>query len=55
MIDRDTILQVLCSLMKRTNYLSETDKYHLSIEDFPTLFDKYVFSAIYNLYKDGAE
>ena len=55
MVDRDTILQVLCSLMKKTSYLSETDKYHLSIEDFPTAFDRYIFSAIYNLYKDGAE
>lgn len=55
MVDRDTILQVLCGLMTRPQYLSETDKYNLSIEDFPTTFDKYIFSAIYNLYKNGAE
>lgn len=55
MVDKDTINQVLGGLMLNPIYLSETDKYNLSITDFSTLFDKYVFSAIYNLYKDGAK
>lgn len=41
--------------MQRPQYLSEKDKYNLSIEDFPSRFEKYIFSAIYNLYKDGAK
>ena len=55
MVDKDTILQVICGLMKRPQYLSETDKYNLSVADFTTTFEKYVFSAIYNLYKNGAQ
>lgn len=41
--------------MKQPQYLSEKDKYNLSIGDFPSRFEKYIFSAIYNLYKDGAK
>lgn len=41
--------------MKKPQYISETDKYFLTIEDFPTRFEKYIFSAIYNLYKGGAQ
>lgn len=48
-------MQVLCGLMKHPQYISETDKYFLTIEDFPTRFEKYIFSAIYNLYKGGAQ
>lgn len=55
MVDKDTILQVICGLMRRPQYLSQTDKYKLTLDDFSSLFEKYVFSAIYNLYKDGAE
>ena len=55
MVDKDTIMQVICGLMINPQYLSENDKYILTIEDFHSLFEKYVFSAIYNLYKDGAE
>lgn len=55
MIDKDTIMQVICGLMINPHYLSESDKYILTVEDFSTLFEKYVFSAIFNLYKDGAE
>lgn len=54
MLDKDTVLQVIGGLMKQPQYLSEKDKYSLSIGDFPNRFEKYIFSAIYNLYKDGA-
>ena len=54
MVDKETILQVLCGLMRHPQYLSEKDKYSLTTADFGTYFDKYVFSAIYNLYQGGA-
>lgn len=53
-IDRHTIIQVLGSLMNHPDLLNETDKYNLAPEDFPNSLDKYGFSAIYNLYADGA-
>lgn len=53
-IDRHTIIQVLGGLMNRPDLLNETDKYNLAPEDFPNSLDKYGFSAIYNLYADGA-
>lgn len=55
MVDKETILQVLCGLMRRPQYLSEKDKYNLTPDDFQTLFDKYVFSAIFNMYQGGAQ
>ena len=55
MVDKDTILQIFCGLMKHPQYLDEVDKYNLSPNDFASLFEKYVFSAIYNLHADGAE
>ena len=55
MVDKETILQVLCGLMQNPTYLSQTDKYLLNLTDFSTTFEKYIFSAIYNLYQDGAK
>lgn len=55
MVDKDTILQIFCGLMKHPQYLDEIDKYHLNPDDFTSLFEKYVYSAIYNLHADGAE
>jgi replicative DNA helicase len=37
--------------MQHPQYLGQVDKYSLSVMDFPTRFDKYVFSAIVNLYR----
>ena len=53
MIDKSSIIQVFGSLMRRPQLLSETDHYNLTIADFPTNFEKYIFSAIYNLYQNG--
>ena len=39
--------------MKKPNLLSESDKYNLSLEDFYYKFDKYIFAAIENLYRNG--
>lgn len=55
MVDKDTILQVICGLMQRPQYLDEVDKYSLTPNDFSCLFEKYIFAAIVNLHKDGAE
>ena len=40
--------------MKRPQLLSEVDKYSFLITDFPTKFEKYIFSAINGLYRNGA-
>ena len=54
-IDRHTVIQVLGSLMNHPDLLNETDRYNLEPTDFPKTLDRYGFSAIYNLYVDGAE
>ena len=54
MIDKSSILQIFGSLMKTPNLLSQTDKYQLTPLDFSTKLDKYIFRAIENLYKRGA-
>ena len=55
MVDKNSILQIFGALMKHPQYLSETDKYKLSLDDFYYKFDKYVFAAIENLYCNGAQ
>lgn len=55
MVDRSTVLQIFGSLMKHPQYLSESDKYNLTIQDFFYKLDRFVFAAIENLYRDGAE
>lgn len=41
--------------MSKPELLSETDKYFLEPGDFTQQLDKFIFSAIYNLYVNGAE
>lgn len=55
MTDKSSIQQILGSLMKRPQLLSEVDKYSLTIMDFSTRFERYIFSAIFGLYRNGAE
>lgn len=55
MVDRNTVLQIFGSLMKHPQYLSESDKYNLTPNDFYFRFDKYIFAAIDSLYRNGAE
>lgn len=55
MVDRNSIMQIFGSLMKHPQYLSETDRYSLSLDDFYYKFDKYIFAAIDNLYRNGAQ
>jgi replicative DNA helicase len=40
--------------MKHPQFLSEVDKYSLSISDFSTKFEKYIFTAIQGLWHNGA-
>lgn len=54
MVDKSTVLQVLGALMKHPQYLSESDKYNLTPDDFFYRFHKFVFVAIDNLYRKGA-
>lgn len=53
--DRKTIVQIMGSLMSKPELLSDIDKYQLEPTDFVQQMDKFVFSAIYNLYVGGAE
>ena len=53
-IDKGCIQQVLGCLIQHPQYLSEVDKYSFIITDFPTRFEKYIFSAIDGLYRNGA-
>lgn len=54
-IDRHTVIQVFGSLMNQPSLLNDTDKYRLEISDFPTTLDRFIYSAIYNLYNGGVE
>lgn len=55
MVDKTSVLQILGCLMKHPQYLSESDKYNLTLTDFYYSIDKYLFVAIENLYKNGAK
>ena len=54
MTDKSSIQQILGCLMQRPQFLSEVDRYSLTIADFSTRFERYVFSAICGLYQQGA-
>jgi replicative DNA helicase len=41
--------------MKNPQKLAEVDKYKIEIKDFPSTFEQYIYSTIYNLYTDGAK
>ena len=53
MNSNSVVRQVLGMLMQHPQYMSQVDKYALTIADFPNKFDKYLFSAISNLYQQG--
>lgn len=54
-IDKNTIRAVLGALAKKPQLLGQVDKYVLTTNDFSTRFERYVFSAIYGLYTQGAK
>lgn len=47
-------MQVLGCLMQKPSILSDIDKYFIDLTDFNGQLDKFVYSAIYNLYVGGA-
>ena len=53
-IDKGCIQQVLGCLIKHPQFLSEIDKYSFVLTDFPSRFEKYIFTAINGLYRGGA-
>lgn len=55
MTDKSTIQQVLGSLMKNPQFLGEVDKYSLTLNDFSSRFEKYIFAAISGLWDNGAK
>lgn len=54
MVDKSVNQQVLGGIMLNPQYLSEIDKYNLSIVDFSSKLERYIYSAIYGLYFNGA-
>ena len=52
--DKNTILQILGSLMKKPDLLDLTDQYYLTVDDFSNKLEKYIFSTINNLFLNGA-
>lgn len=52
--DNSSVQQVLGCLCTRPQLLSQVDKYNLSLSDFSTRFFRYLYSAIYGLYYQGA-
>lgn len=55
MVDKSSILQIFGSLMKHPQFLSESDKYNLTPDDFYYRLDRFIFVAIDSLYRDGAQ
>lgn len=53
MTDKSSVLQVLGALMKHPQFLSQSDKYQLTPNDFETRFEKYIYIAIDSLYRTG--
>lgn len=53
MTSKSCIQQILGSLMKHPQFLSEVDKYSINYTDFSTRFEKYIFAAIDGLYRNG--
>ena len=53
MTDKNTIRQVLGGLIQHPQYLSQIDKYSLTIADFSSRFERYIYSAINGLYRQG--
>lgn len=53
MTDKGTVLQIFGSLMKHPQFLSQSDKYQLTPNDFETRFEKYIYIAIDSMYRSS--
>lgn len=54
MVDKNVVIQIIGSLMKKPSFLSQSDRYRLSTDDFDRKLYRIIFRAIDNLYKQGA-
>ncbi|WP_243572714.1 replicative DNA helicase [Bacillus stercoris] len=53
--DKQAIIQVLGSILKDPTILSESNKYKLTSDDFPSRFHSILFFAMSNLFHQGTE
>ena len=53
-VDKNLVLQIFGSLMKKPDILLNSDKYFLIPDDFSTAFERNIFSAIFNMFQNGA-
>ncbi|PAV30313.1 hypothetical protein CIL05_07535 [Virgibacillus profundi] len=51
--EKSSTIQVLGSLIKQPDLLSETNEYKIEVNDFPEKFHRIIFAAIHNLYNSG--
>lgn len=54
-VDKRITQQIFGCLLKHPQYLGESDKYYLTPNDFQSRFEKFLFSAIWELYSQGAK
>lgn len=54
-VDKRITQQIFGCLLKHPQYLGESDKYCLTPNDFQSRFEKFLFSAIWELYSQGAK
>lgn len=54
MNNKNDVIQIFGILMKNPLLLSKIDKYNLTLSDFSSKFEKYIFDAINGLYHNGA-
>lgn len=53
--DKNSIMQVLGSILINPTLLGQASEYKLSKDDFPESFHKIVFAAMHNLHREGSE
>lgn len=53
--DKKAIIQVLGSILKDPTILSESNKYRITSDDFPSRFHSILFFAMSNLFQQGTE
>ena len=54
LVDKNAILQIFGSILKDPSILDNSDRYIFDTTNFTSSFERGVFSAIYNLHKNGA-
>ena len=51
--DKESIMQLLGSIMRNPNILGNTREYPIELEDFPEPFHKVIYGTMENLYKQS--